>query len=653
MSYNEIQDTSLETNNGNDSLDAFLNTKAPDFSVKGHDDYWKSDYQSIIDNTSNGNYDALAKQLQSDVSYLSNEFSSVQDQMTEWAGVAGDTAKEAIQTVMGKLECTMDNINCVVGPACSKIEEFKEQLERLKAGKEELNGADGNGGLDKELKNLEDAYKTAYYKHQGLSSNPEPTHIWVDSGYNGKKKKIANPNYKTWKASLDAAKSEMDEAQNKVLEKRDEIKAKEAELNELLEDVSKSYSLIMELVNSVKSFKEYFGNGSKAGLFGDVDEFTKNINQIIENLDKISLDSVIDYTNTSQTVLADRSFFENACKGKDGWHIDGDVVYMIVDGKECKYDMTRHMFSNGDTFINEYGNPQEVELESYFYLPKDMSKSGDFSQLRNLNTYTFFSSDQEQYRHTVEDRETNSINMMVIKQDPFNERYGTLTSLTKACNEAVNTNLKKCHNSIGGDSIYGAHSLKIAANSGDLYDTVYCVDNAAIVDNLNGKAGTKEQFKDLEELSGLNGKNIFFINTSGDDNYSYGVKKKKDKDGNEYIYDAYALVGTKDYVSEEEVKNSFTYTGIELVAETCPDAKIHILYQAEDAERGYQTENFPKALDELASRFDNVSNDSKMWKLFASEYYHTHSEGNFIPHDLVAALSTIVPNYQDIYSMVA
>ena len=71
----------------------------------------------------------VAQQLQEDVEYLTEEFAKVHDQMTEWAGAASGAAKDAIECILGKFECTMSNINGVVGPACKMVEEFKEKLD--------------------------------------------------------------------------------------------------------------------------------------------------------------------------------------------------------------------------------------------------------------------------------------------------------------------------------------------------------------------------------------------------------------------------------------------------------------------------------------------------------------------------------------------
>lgn len=625
------------TNNGNEKD---ISSK---FVAKTHDDYWNSEFQSILDNTSGVNYDTLAKQLQQDVDYLQKDYSKVKDQINVWKGSASDTAKEALNSILDKFGCTMDNINNAVGPACEKIEEFKEQLEKLKTGKEELTGEDGNGGLDKELKDLTkdyedkkaayEALKAAYDGMSDTTTNKVADGTNEDGTTKYKTVTVENEEKKKKKTELDAAETAMKEAEKKKTEMENTIKAKEAELDVLLEDIKTTYSMIKEFTSTVSTFKDYIGKGLSNGTFSSADKFTSNYDQLLSDLN-ISLASDADYGTSSTPVLADTNFFAKACKehASEGWSIQNGVVTMVLDGKKCTYDMNKHTFtSNGKT------------LQTYFYLPSHVVQSNDYSQLENLNTYTFFSTSQSQYVNTIQNRKINCVSMMVIKKDPMGENYDTVRSITKMANQAANTNLTKCKNIIGGDSVYGAHSLKIAASSGDLYDTVYCVDNAAIVTGYNGKARTKEQFSSIDELKGLDGKNIYFINTSGDDNYATGADMSV-QNGR-----AYVQLGSRGNVSTEDVKHSFTYTGIELVAKTCPNAKVHIVYQDQDTSKGYQKTNFPKALNELDSRYSNIWNDSSKWDLFANKKYKTHSEGNYIPHDLASAASTTNPNYDNAY----
>ena len=635
-------DTSTDTSTKpkTEETEKDLSTK---FVAKNHDDYWNSEFQSILDNTSGVNYDTLAKQLQQDVDYLSKDYAKVKDQINVWKGSASDTAKEALNSILDKFGCTMDNINNAVGPACTKIEEFKEQLEKLKEGKEELTGADGNGGLDKELKDLTkdyedkkatyEALKAAYDGMPDTKTNKVADGTNEDGSTKYKTVTVENEEKKNKKTELDAAEAAMKEAEQKKKEKEEQIKTKEAELDTLLEDIKTTYAMIKELTSTVSTFKDYLSKGLSNGTFSSAAKFTNNYDQLLADLN-ITLASDADYSKSSKPVLADSKFFAEACKAhaSEGWSVKNGVVTMVLDGKTCTYDMNKHTFSSDGK-----------QLQTYFYLPSHIVNSNDYSQFKNLNTYTFFSTSQNMYVNTIQNRNINSVTMMVIKKDPMGENYNTVRSITKMANQAAGTDLNKCKNIIGGDSVYGAHSLKIAASSGDLYDTVYCVDNAAIVTGYNGKARTKEQFSSIDQLKGLDGKNIYFINTSGDDNYATGADMSV-KNGR-----AYVQLGSRGNISSETVKHSFTYTGMELVAKTCPNAKIHIVYQDQNTAKGYQRTNFPKALNELDQKYSNVWNDSSKWDQFASKKYQTHSEGNYIPHDLASAASTTNPNYDNSY----
>ena len=603
-------------NNNRSSSKSSTITAAADeakFVAKNHDEYWNAEFQSILDNTADVDYDHLAQQLKSDVDYLKTDFAKVKDKMNGWIGSASESAKITYEAILNKFECTFKNITESVGPACTKIETFKETLEKLKKGKEELTGSDGNGGLDKELKDLTKDYEDKKAKYDNLKSN-EPSTTRTVTNDAGKKVKEHNPDYDSWKTNLSNAEKDMNSAKELMEGKQKEVKAKEEELDLLLEDAKETYKTIKELVSQVNTFKDYLGNGSKSNYLSSASSALNNFDKISKDFGTISL---VDYSDKSKAVLADSTFFEQACKehAKEGWSIDGNIVTMVIDGKKCQYDMKKHTFTEG----------KNKTLEAYFYLPSDIVKSGDYSKLSSLNTYTFFTSKEDLYVNTIDNRDINTVTVKIVKRDPLNNNYDTVTDITKAANKAAGTDLSICQNIIGGDSVYGAHSLKLAAYNGDLYKTVYCVDNAAIVTGENGRARTKEQFNSIDELKGLDGKNVYFISASGDDNYAYGA------------------VGPRAYTPVSRIEDSFTYTGIELVAKNCPNAKVHIVYQDQDTQKESQRTTNPAALDALASRYSNLTNDSKKWDEFAAKKYKYHSQGNYIPHDLASADSTIYP----------
>ena len=615
--------------------------------TRSHEDYWNSEFQRMLDSTKDVNYDALAKKLQSDVEFLSKDVKNSQGQITEWQGQGKEAADAAFNTINSKLDCVLDNIESTIEPACEQIEEFKVKLDELKKGKEELTGADGNGGLDKELELLTKDYEEKKAYRESVESNEPPATIYKENE-DGTGHNVTNPDHNAWAIKRRDALSEESAAKELMDKKQEEINVKEAELDLLLDDVKSRYSAIQALVGTVNSFRD--GVGAALDGTGEGADLIASLDQILAGLENVTLATDADYSIKSPAVLASPEFFEQACKAHadDGWKVEGNIVTMYINGTECTYDMKRHKFC-GDYQTLKNGKQKKVEIEAYFYLPSHVVESGDYSVLENLDTYTFFTSNKKQYMNTINNKEINTLSMMVVKSDPMNSKYGAVANLTRAGNAMAGTNLNKCQNSIGGDSIYGAHSLKLAASTGDLYKTVYCVDNAAIVTGVNGKAGTKEQFASLDDLKGLDNKNIYFINTSGDDNYSMHADMTLGKDGKVKRGRAYVPVSNTKTISVDQVKESFTYTGIELVAQNCPNSKIHIVYQCEDTAKAYQRENFPVALDQLADKYGNVWNDSENWSEYASKLYQTHSQGNYIPHDLNEAASTIDPNHSRNY----
>lgn len=620
------------------------------YTAKSHDQYWNNDFQFILNNTSYDNYDNLAKDLKTSVNDLKSDFERVKGQINEWCGASSDAAQECINTILNKFQCTMDNIEGAIEPACEKIEDFKDKLEELKKGQEILTGA---GGLDEQREIAEKDYQEKYNTYITESNVVVPKTIQV---YDSEKQKTVNKDntakQREQAAKVAAAKAAMEEAEQKLKMLIEEITAQEEKLDTLLNEVFELYSMIKDVVQCISLFKDYLNDSSLSGA-----------NSLIDNFDKIMADldsftpNAIDYSFKSRPVLCDNDFFEKMYEAHadEGWTFENGVLTMKIGEKTCTYDINTHLFSDGGTYTDEKGNTKLTQLETFFYLPSHIVESGDYSSIKDLNVYTFFSADQtlndgSNYKDSINTREINTFTMMVIKQDPLREKYDTVASITKMGNKIAGTD-SKCSNIIGGDSVYGFHSLRIASQNGDLYDTVYCVDNAAIVTDQNGKAGTKEQFDSIEELKGLDNKNIYFINVSGDDNYSTGVEKVPDGD-KYHITNAYVHLDKDKSVSYEELQTSFTYSGIKMVAEECPNSKIHIVYQCLGPDlKKYEVETFPQAFDDLADYYGNVWNDSKDWNDYAYKYYTSHSQGNYVPHDLASAESTINPNFSDKYEI--
>ena len=346
------------------------------------------------------------------------------------------------------------------------------------------------------------------------------------------------------------------------------------ELNNLLEKLKTS---MVTTLTSVEGIDQEIGNFNVSDA-----SFTK-----IANL-------AYDVKLNSKARVATREFFKNG-----GCTISGDFAILRTNGKEYKYDMKENVF-----YVN--GNPA---FETTFYVPTNTT---DYSK---LNTYTFFAAPN--YKNIINDRNINSVVAKIIKfseSKPFN-KFSEVADLTKFTNAIAKTDLSRCQNSIGGDSVYGAYSLQIAAGSGNLYDSVYCVNNAALVTNLNAHPREKAQFSSLEELKKLNGKKIYFVSSSGDQNLNshYG------KDG---------AMTTCAY------SDGYTYTGIKLLSENCPDAEIHMVYKPANSTHQKLADLFIE-YDKKRSNFTY----NKDWDDFARKRYASHSDGQILIADLSEAPS--------------
>ena len=107
------------------TADALEEKGLTQFNAHNHADYWPAAFQDMLDKTKAGDYDKIARDLESDVERIEKEFTKVYNQMNEWSGSAKDGVKDAIECILGKFECTMGNIKSALGPACKKIDRPK------------------------------------------------------------------------------------------------------------------------------------------------------------------------------------------------------------------------------------------------------------------------------------------------------------------------------------------------------------------------------------------------------------------------------------------------------------------------------------------------------------------------------------------------
>ena len=95
--------------------------------------FYGTELETIYNNNKGVNYTAEAAALKDQVEQLKQEFLKFHDNCETWSGSANDTAREAIQCILGKFEVTMGNIEKALEPSCTKMDEFIPVLEDLKA----------------------------------------------------------------------------------------------------------------------------------------------------------------------------------------------------------------------------------------------------------------------------------------------------------------------------------------------------------------------------------------------------------------------------------------------------------------------------------------------------------------------------------------
>ena len=243
--------------------------------------------------------------------------------------------------------------------------------------------------------------------------------------------------------------------------------------------------------------------------------------------------------------VADKEFFEQC-----GYTVDKNIV--IVG--DYKYNVKNHTFSiNGKSIGNVY-----------FYIPTGVS---DYSKLNTLTMLSHVDSYGIERKRDV-GAASNSIIVAFDKADSSALKVpSNIAGTTKFINQVAKTDLSKCQNIITGGSRFGARSLKIAAETGDLYQTVICVNNAAIVKGvIGGRGRQKEAFDSIEQLQKLNGKNIYFVSSKEDPNLTMYYNGKSETERN------------------NDVTKCYVYTGMELLTKYCPDSQVYFISNNDNPE---------------------------------------------------------------------
>lgn len=281
------------------------------------------------------------------------------------------------------------------------------------------------------------------------------------------------------------------------------------------------------------------------GLKSEMIEFISSIKYADESIENVDLkdfnfNDIWKYSKeimASNVKIADESFFEE---------LGYTVINNIVTIGEYQYNVKSHNFSiNGKAIGN-----------TYFYIP-----TGEDIDYSKLNTLTMLSDKDSNGIERLRDV-GNTSNAIIIAFDAADSSYlkvpSNIAGTTKFINKAVQTDLEKCQNIITGGSRFGARSLKIAAETEDLYQTVICVNNALLVKGVTS-TGAKESFDSIEQVKKLNGKNIYFISSKNDNNLNMLSR------------------GDNGFANDSDVTKCYVYTGINILLENCPESQVYFI----------------------------------------------------------------------------
>ena len=344
-----------------------------------------------------------------------------------------------------------------------------------------------------------------------------------------------------------------------------------------------------------------------------------------------------DRNDNSEVKEATKDFFLKCnCEVSD----DGIASITSDDGKVYKYNLLTKTLSTDNG-----------EIPCRIYVPDNVQ---DYA---HLNTYTYFTaSGSKNYDKYIDDSTTNkgskdksalksnAIIIQIDKNNPmvsygkgdnrfiYDDAYKMVPETTKFINLIAKTDLvdDHCHNIIGGDSKFGAYSLGIAADNGDLYKKVYCVNNAFCVNKdmpentivtddgtvLKGNvSGTTKTQLTTDQLKRLSGKDIYMIYVSGDDNQSHN--------------------GTWASCSP---KDSLAITGLDYICNVASsDTNINVIY-CNNQPNGHM--DLRSKYAEKASQYKNLSYYEENWGSFARNEYKTHTDGNWVITELLEADTT-------------
>ncbi len=251
-------------------------------------------------------------------------------------------------------------------------------------------------------------------------------------------------------------------------------------------------------------------------------------------------------TTGSKIKLADASFFDKCPNAT----IKGNKVTY----SNFTYDLKTNILTN-----NKKGSNQ-LKMHVKYYVPTNINN------VSSLNTITCLGGESNKSLEMIVNNNTASNSIVIFPtkkaakgcytRDMTKNDYDVALS-TVFIKGAINQS-KSARNTIIGGSSGGASALRIAA-ADEAYDTVICVNNALLVRDKNAIKGTKEQFTSLDELSGLNGKTVYFISSRSDPNMDMCAS------------------GNSGWTQASRLERSYLYTGLELLVNNCPDSQVYMI----------------------------------------------------------------------------
>lgn len=277
---------------------------------------------------------------------------------------------------------------------------------------------------------------------------------------------------------------------------------------------------------------------------------------------------------------------------KQGCKIDGNTAIYEDDKKKYIFDV-----KNGNLSVRNKSTGAVTSVKVNYLIPEETTN------YRDLNTITYIISND----YELEKQKFSSESILILpvykvcKDSKEKTRLiNSFSDATEFINKVTKTDVKKTKNTVMGGSKYGSFALQTAAKS-DTYDSVVCVNNALIVLNENGISAGKEKFSNYSDVSGLNGKDIYFVSTANDPNTSKRAE------------------GGSSWPSKNcGVKQSYFYTGLKLLLEKCPNARVHVITNSTQV----------KAYSDLSKKYSNYDYNSGYWnKFYLGNYTEHYYEG--------------------------